>query len=171
MATKIMIGSHLQEKIETTIASSLQNMTKKMVHIGSRRQKISAHSWTHASQRLRQDSGLPLIRKRTGRHLNQLFGIWPRSVSSGGRCVSTNNPPPIPLKDSNSVQTRSATWPQVSKSSLMLRGHSIKVLMTRRSIALKSSRRDYDRITSSLGGMAQIATENGVVGDSTIRTD
>jgi hypothetical protein len=47
-------------------------------------------------------------------------------------------PPADPLKGCNSMQTRSATRRQVSKSSLMLRGHSIKVLMTRRSIALNS---------------------------------
>jgi len=40
MATKIMIGSHLQKMIKTTVGSSLQNMTKKMVHVGSRQQKI-----------------------------------------------------------------------------------------------------------------------------------
>jgi hypothetical protein len=40
MATKIMIGSHLQKMIKTMVGSTLQNMTKKMVHIGSRQQKI-----------------------------------------------------------------------------------------------------------------------------------
>jgi hypothetical protein len=58
----------------------------------------------------------------------------------------------------------------------MLRGHSIKVLMTRRSTALKSSHRDYDHITTSPGGMALVGTENGVAvrpvdSDSTIWTE
>ena len=37
---KIMIGTHLQKVIETTIGGHLQNMTEKAVRIGSHLQKI-----------------------------------------------------------------------------------------------------------------------------------
>jgi hypothetical protein len=96
-------------------------------------------------------------------------------VASRGSPLKKRIPPPIPLKGCNSMQKYSATRRQVSKSSRMLRGHSIKVLMTRRSIALNSSHKDYDHITTSPGGMALVGTENGVavrpVDHSTIWTE
>ena len=118
--------------------------------------------WTLASQRLRRDSGLPPIRRRTGPHLNQLFGIWPRHVRSGGQCVRTNSPPPTPSNGWSGVLTRSVKQRQVSKNSPMLKGHSIKVSMTRRNIVLRFSRRDYDRIATSPGGIGLAGTGDGV---------
>ena len=56
----------------------------------------------------------------------------------------TNSPPPTPSNGCSGVPTRSVKQRQVSKNSPMLKGHSIKVSMTRRNIALRFSRRDYD---------------------------